>query len=255
MITKRFFSKIIKNYKQVYFVRHGITDWNKLGISQGVEADIPINKEGEEQIKKTGIYLKNYRQKDGEFDSIISSHLIRASKSASIISNILNMENHKVHSFNFISELKKGKFSGLSKNNKLVTDVNNLTQNYKNNLIDPIEKYKLELPSEICKFNSSYIYKNLENLYFETYQEYNKRCKMLKNFLKNSFHNKIIIVSHDGFMKMFFKIYFSLSTLPFGCMKNGTNCWISYCLYDKDNDNFIMVSPPNTEHLSLDCKY
>jgi len=109
--------------KEIYFIRHGETEWNKLGLGQGSRNDIPLNKIGEKQAKITGKYLNDYRQKDKDFDLIISSPLLRTKKTAEIIAkeigykkDIIYMDELKEIDQGLISigikhdELKKDKF-------------------------------------------------------------------------------------------------------------------------------------------------
>jgi len=77
--------------KEIYFIRHGQTDENSLGIRQGSEIDSELNKLGRDQAKKTGKYLKKYRMKDNNFDSIISSPMKRAVETAEIIKKMFNL--------------------------------------------------------------------------------------------------------------------------------------------------------------------
>ena len=63
----------------IYFVRHGQTDWNKIGRIQG-HTDIPLNKLGEEQA-----LIVKEKLKDIKFDKVFSSPLKRAFKTAQII--------------------------------------------------------------------------------------------------------------------------------------------------------------------------
>lgn len=63
----------------IYFIRHGETDYNKGKRLQGV-ADIPLNDRGIELAEKTAEGLK-----DVPFDRIYTSPLIRARKTAEII--------------------------------------------------------------------------------------------------------------------------------------------------------------------------
>ena len=46
--------------KEIYFIRHGQTNENSLGIRQGSEINSELNELGREQEKKTGKYLKKY---------------------------------------------------------------------------------------------------------------------------------------------------------------------------------------------------
>ena len=62
--------------KTLYIVRHGETDWNKMGKYQGI-TDVPLNENGLNQAKACGEALK-----DITFDRILSSDLSRALVSA-----------------------------------------------------------------------------------------------------------------------------------------------------------------------------
>ena len=68
----------------IYFVRHGETEYNKQGRSQG-RADIPLNKVGIFQAEKTSEKLKNTN-----IDIIFSSPLSRAINTAQIINKYHN---------------------------------------------------------------------------------------------------------------------------------------------------------------------
>lgn len=67
------------NYCTMYLVRHGQTDWNANGITQGL-TDIPLNSEGIKQAQALGENLKNIK-----FNAVFSSDLVRAKKTAEII--------------------------------------------------------------------------------------------------------------------------------------------------------------------------
>lgn len=64
----------------IYIVRHGQTDWNAQGLVQG-HSDIPLNKVGEQQARNLSRKLR-----DIKFDAIYASDLVRAKKTAEIIS-------------------------------------------------------------------------------------------------------------------------------------------------------------------------
>lgn len=63
----------------LYLVRHGQTDWNVSRTVQG-QKDIPLNINGEMQAKE----LRN-KLKDVHFDAVFSSDLIRAKRTAEIL--------------------------------------------------------------------------------------------------------------------------------------------------------------------------
>lgn len=64
---------------EFWAVRHGETDWNKIGKIQGAE-DVPLNALGKEQAKITRNLLKDF-----EFDACYSSDLSRTHETALII--------------------------------------------------------------------------------------------------------------------------------------------------------------------------
>jgi broad specificity phosphatase PhoE len=62
-------------------LRHGVTDWNRRGLFQG-RTDIPLNDDGITQAHAAAARLKNV-----PFDQVVASPLIRALKTAEIISS------------------------------------------------------------------------------------------------------------------------------------------------------------------------
>lgn len=69
-----------------YFIRHGETHWNHERRVMG-QQDIPLNQKGLEQAKQAAEILKNNTPNSkGHFTQILSSPLIRALKTAEIIS-------------------------------------------------------------------------------------------------------------------------------------------------------------------------
>ena len=65
----------------IYFVRHGQTEWNKIGKMQG-HKDIELNAEGKAQAQIVKEKLQGVK-----FDIVFSSPLKRARETAQIISN------------------------------------------------------------------------------------------------------------------------------------------------------------------------
>ena len=63
----------------IYIVRHGETEWNRLGKNQG-QTDIPLNDKGRRQAYELKEILKDYK-----FDVVFSSPLKRANETAKII--------------------------------------------------------------------------------------------------------------------------------------------------------------------------
>ncbi|WP_162200138.1 histidine phosphatase family protein [Kiloniella spongiae] len=71
--------------KPFYFLRHGLTDWNKEKRYQG-QRDIPLNDEGIQQAYQAQALLKNE-----DITAIYTSTLSRAKKTAEIINEIRNV--------------------------------------------------------------------------------------------------------------------------------------------------------------------
>ncbi|MDR1328827.1 MAG: histidine phosphatase family protein [Oscillospiraceae bacterium] len=91
---------------KICLVRHGETDWNRAGKLQGLE-NIPLNAVGEAQAKSVSEFLAAY----GKWDSIISSPLKRARKTAEIISAKLGIA---VRENDLLRERDYGASSGLT---------------------------------------------------------------------------------------------------------------------------------------------
>ncbi|TWT13208.1 histidine phosphatase family protein [Planomicrobium sp. CPCC 101079] len=66
-------------------VRHGITEWNLLGIAQG-SSDIPLNETGRQQAVALAERLSSET-----WDMIVSSDLLRAKETAQIIADRLEL--------------------------------------------------------------------------------------------------------------------------------------------------------------------
>lgn len=66
-------------------VRHGETEWNRLGRVQG-RTDIPLNDTGREQARAAGDRLRG-----GRFDAVVASPLSRAADTARIIADELGL--------------------------------------------------------------------------------------------------------------------------------------------------------------------
>lgn len=87
----------------IYYVRHGQTDWNKVRRLQG-RTDNPLNEVGIEQAKKTRDLLKNEK-----IDLIICSPLRRTVETANIINEGRNIKIIKDEGF---IERSFGKYEG-----------------------------------------------------------------------------------------------------------------------------------------------
>jgi len=86
-------------------IRHGETDWNRIGRCQGV-ADIVLNENGKRQAKELAESLKNHNIK-----AVYSSHLKRAHETAQEIANHHDLS---VQVDSDLQEMNQGDLEGLT---------------------------------------------------------------------------------------------------------------------------------------------
>lgn len=98
---------IVGDKMKIYLIRHGQTDANSNMIIQG-RANNPLNDTGRDQAKKTGQYLKKMQV---SFDFCVSSPLVRAIETLSIIKDQLNIK-LKSHIEEDIIEREFGELDG-----------------------------------------------------------------------------------------------------------------------------------------------
>lgn len=227
---------------QIYFIRHGETDYNKLGISQG-HKPVDINQKGIKQAIKTGNYLHKYRN-NKPFDCIISSPLLRARSTALFIKDALNYKKTIFYD-PLLKELDMGDYAGQHKKTRKEL-LKTLHEKLKSNYKDPIE-YQLN-KQEIDEYMK--IHFNME-----TKHEALIRAKQFKQKLKTkySIYQKIIVVCHGKIMSHIFE---SMFHLPYQIPKtdnmsynNDTNCFISLVEYNKLKHKFKMLTTPSNIHL------
>lgn len=111
-------------YCTLYVVRHGETDWNKKGIIQG-HSNVDLNEMGKRQARKLANQLKHI-----DFDAVFSSDLLRAKKTAEVISSKRKLA---IKTARVLRERSWGRLEGkFSKNlNELDELFNNLAEKQK----------------------------------------------------------------------------------------------------------------------------
>ena len=154
---------------KLYFVRHGRTLWNLEGRFQGASGDSPLLPESIDILKQLGQYLKEI-----PFDTIYSSDLPRAVKSAEIIQSQLQTP-CTLKSIPDLREWQLGKLEGL----KIATL----------NAIYPqqIKAFR----SNLAQFDTKMF--EAESLYSTT-----KRTIQFIKSLKESKAERILIVGHGA---------------------------------------------------------
>ena len=225
--------------KEIYLIRHGQTEWNRLGKGQGQEADIPLNDIGKEESHKTGQYLEKFRILDKQFDCIYASPMLRTKETANIIKNIIKFEEDIIYEDD-LKERKQGKLSGLTKSDPFYPSYKKLRDELMPT--DPIEKYKEH--SNIMTMISNKLDIGMEND-----RDLEDRAYRIISKIVDSKHNKIMVISHGGLLLAMIRKLFNIIRSPEGDFTNGDNCWIAYLTYN--NKEYKLLSPPNTEHLSL----
>lgn len=138
---------------ELFIVRHGSTEWNKLNKIQGC-LDIPLDDEGIKQGYLLANKLKNYN-----IEHIYSSDLSRAKNSAEIISESLNL---KFTIDSRLREMNFGEWQGLSFDQISILDRIKLNEwrnqpskvKFENGeCIDDVKKRSLDFFEEIYKKN------------------------------------------------------------------------------------------------------
>jgi broad specificity phosphatase PhoE len=226
--------------KEIYFIRHGQTNENSLGMRQGLEIDSDLNELGRQQAKKTGKYLKRYRTKGKNFDCIISSPMKRAVETAEIIGKELKLTK-EIEIFDELIGLKRGKMSGLAKDDKYRQKIEKEIKKKQKKIGDPIEY--------IYEFDMDKFLNEKFNVGIETKSNLSKRSKKIIDFIESNKCNKILVVSHAEIIMNIIKKIFNLNYTPIGNLTNGKNCWISYI--QNDGGIYRLVSPPDSSHLEL----
>ena len=101
---------------QLYFIRHGETDWNKAARLQG-QQDIPLNALGRRQATHCGKTLRELLEKTGrvadEFD-FIASPLVRARETMELVRAGLGVAPGSYRTDPRLAELSFGRWEGFT---------------------------------------------------------------------------------------------------------------------------------------------
>ncbi len=108
----------------IYYVRHGLTDWNVQHRLQG-RHDVPLNAEGCAQAIRCGEILRDLLVRDGavpEDLDYVSSPLIRARKTMEIIRATLGLDSAGYGVDARLAEISFGEWEGLTYTDVLSRD-------------------------------------------------------------------------------------------------------------------------------------
>ena len=231
--------------KNIYFFRHGETDWNKLHKRQGCENDIHLNSTGREQASSVGDYLLNTNIKA---DLIISSSMSRANETAQIIATKINYQ-LPILIIDNLKEVCHGKLGGLTDNDiKTNPDFKKYGElekiYYKEK--DPIKQRELYYEHNII----------LNKLYGSELNNVSRhRFKKALKEIYNRDEKNIIVVAHGGTIIQLLQIITNIYDMILGNYKYGSNCHMTYIqLYEKKTDSKIkrkikIIKYLTSEHL------
>lgn len=107
----------------MYYVRHGQSEANVLGIWAGSQGDSPLTELGRQQALTAAEKLKEFK-----ISRVISSTLGRAYHTAKIISEVINFEPAKIEVEPRLVEYHLGILSGLPKRKFLASELRDIPE-------------------------------------------------------------------------------------------------------------------------------
>jgi probable phosphoglycerate mutase len=108
----------------LYYVRHGLTDWNAEQRLQG-RRDVPLNREGRAQALRCGEILRELFERDGRAPQdldYVSSPLVRASETMELMRAALGLEPGGYRVDARLAEIAFGEWEGLTYEEVLARD-------------------------------------------------------------------------------------------------------------------------------------
>jgi probable phosphoglycerate mutase len=108
----------------LYYVRHGLTDWNAEGRLQG-RHDIPLNDRGRAQAACCADILRDLFSRDGRNPGdygYVSSPLVRASETMDLVRSALGLEPGGYQTEPRLAEIAFGEWEGLTYRDVLERD-------------------------------------------------------------------------------------------------------------------------------------
>ena len=168
--------------KQIFFIRHGETDWNRNGLIQG-QRESSLSSHGFEQSS-----LLAHRLKKEEIQIIYSSPLKRAKQTSDEIKKIINAE---IILDDDLMEISLGSWEGLNK-----------------------EKVRSEYPLAFEKWLKKP--EEFKAPCGESWQDVKNRAdNFLERIITRSQYERILLSSHNGFGKIFMITFLEMSLAKF----------------------------------------
>lgn len=154
---------------QLYFIRHGKTEWNVEGRFQGASGDSPLLENAKQTLRQLGNYLADVR-----FDAVFASDLKRAQKTAQIIM----AQNHYPQPIHYTKALREWQLGTL--------------EGQKISLISSI------YPKQMNAFRHNLALFKSEQFNAETVYQTTKRVIDLVKTLQGQEIDKVLLVGHGA---------------------------------------------------------
>jgi 2,3-bisphosphoglycerate-dependent phosphoglycerate mutase len=202
--------------KNIYIVRHGQTDFNRLGIVQGSGINAPLNQTGHEQAAAFYAFYKHIN-----FDKIYTSTLIRTQQTVKkFIENGISWEQHEG-----LNEISWGNREGKLPDAEDNIQFAQITAQWNNGQTS-------------LKFDAG-----------ESPQEVAERQKKFWDYLIDNEHEKnVLIAMHGRALKILLAhlIHQDLSKMD---EFEHTNLCLYQLTYNYENQSLSLVEYNNTNHL------
>lgn len=203
----------------VLLIRHGETEWNKLGKFQGC-TDIPLAKDG---IKQAELLRDRI---NGDFDYIYASPLIRAHETAKILAE---KNNKKVIIEPQIREINFGEWEGLT--------IKGISEKY---------------PEIFKVWRTDKLEGNFSGGDLSIHNASSRAKKCILDIVNKHEGKKIVIVAHGGIIKAGIIGIFGWDMTMYHKMALGNTC-INTITFN-ENMKPVLVCLNDTNHLNYDAK-
>lgn len=162
--------------KKLYFVRHGLSELNKLNVMSG-DSDTPLTEEGHAQAKLAG---QKAKEQGLAFDLIISSPLQRAYHTAQHIADAVGYPHDGIEVNDLFKERYYGSLEGVAK----------------------------------AEINQGYFHDESaidSDPGVEPFEDFLKRVRQCLDYLKSLNDETVLVVSHGAFGRALYRAVHNLS--------------------------------------------
>jgi broad specificity phosphatase PhoE len=227
--------------KTIFMVRHGETEWNKLGLAQGKRNDIDLNENGVNQSKLLGKYLKPYK-----FDLILCSPMLRTRSTVLNICEEIGYDKSKVVYMDELVEYD----NGLAAVGKTIEEMKQ--DPFYDDWFDEYKEYaKLDKLEQLFD-DDDYPTKHAEEKYkLEPLDVFKGRLQKIIDYVNTHNGTNILIVSHNATINWLNKMLINTKDTIRGNITKGKNCHVT--VYKTNKLNYLewqLIMAPSTHYLS-----